>query len=106
VRNFLGSSALYWIERFGIDGLRVDAVASMLYRDYSRKAGEWVPNRFGGRENLEAIALLRRINDLVGSERPEAITLAEESTAFPGARPRPTCSAAASASTSSGTWAG
>jgi 1,4-alpha-glucan branching enzyme len=84
VRNYLGSNALYWIERFGIDGLRVDAVASMLYRDYSRKAGEWVPNRFGGRENLEAIDFLRRMNHLVGTQRPEAITLAEESTAFPG----------------------
>jgi 1,4-alpha-glucan branching enzyme len=64
VRNYLVSSALYWIERFGVDGLRVDAVASMLYRDYSRKAGEWVPNRDGGRENLEAIDFLRRMNDL------------------------------------------
>ncbi|ENO84504.1 1,4-alpha-glucan branching protein GlgB [Thauera linaloolentis] len=83
VRNYLSGNALYWIERFGIDGLRVDAVASMLYRDYSRKAGEWLPNRHGGRENLEAIEFLRRMNHLVGSERPEAITLAEESTAFP-----------------------
>lgn len=83
VRNYLTSNALYWIERFGIDGLRVDAVASMLYRDYSRKEGEWVPNRFGGRENLEAIDFLRRMNHLVGTQRPEAITLAEESTAFP-----------------------
>ncbi len=84
VRNYLASNALYWIERFGVDGLRVDAVASMLYRDYSRRAGEWVPNRLGGRENLEAIDFLRRMNHLVGTERPEAITLAEESTAFPG----------------------
>ncbi len=83
VRNYLTSNALYWIERFGIDGLRVDAVASMLYRDYSRKEGEWVPNRFGGRENLEAIDFLRRMNHLIGTQRPEAITLAEESTAFP-----------------------
>ncbi len=84
VRNFLIGNALYWIERFGIDGLRVDAVASMLYRDYSRKEGEWVPNEHGGRENLEAIAFLRRANQVIGVERGEAITLAEESTAFPG----------------------
>ena len=83
VRNYLVSNALYWIERFGIDGLRVDAVASMLYRDYSRKDGAWLPNRHGGRENLEAIDFLRRMNHLVGTQRPEAITLAEESTAFP-----------------------
>jgi 1,4-alpha-glucan branching enzyme len=84
VKNFLVGSALYWIERFGVDGLRVDAVASMLYRDYSRKAGEWVPNVDGGRENLEAIALLRRTNEVIGAECPGAITVAEESTAFPG----------------------
>jgi len=83
VRNYLVGNALYWIERFGIDGLRVDAVASMLYRDYSRKEGEWIPNRDGGRENLEAIEFLRRMNHTVGTQRPEAITLAEESTAFP-----------------------
>ncbi|MBS0511699.1 MAG: 1,4-alpha-glucan branching protein GlgB [Proteobacteria bacterium] len=83
VRNYLIGNALYWIERFGIDGLRVDAVASMLYRDYSRKAGEWIPNREGGRENLEAIEFLRRMNHIVGTQRPEAITFAEESTAFP-----------------------
>ena len=84
VRNFLIGNALYWIERFGIDGLRVDAVASMLYRDYSRKDGEWIPNQFGGRENLEAIDFMRGMNHIVGTQRPEAITLAEESTAFPG----------------------
>ncbi|MEX8498731.1 MAG: 1,4-alpha-glucan branching protein GlgB [Leptothrix ochracea] len=83
VRNFLAANGLYWIERFGMDGLRVDAVASMLYRDYSRKHGEWIPNRHGGRENLEAIDFLRRMNHLVGTERPEAITSAEESTSFP-----------------------
>ncbi len=83
VRNFLVGSALYWIERMGIDGLRVDAVASMLYRDYSRKAGEWLPNVHGGRENLEAIAFLQRVNQVVGTECPQAVTLAEESTAFP-----------------------
>ena len=83
VRNFLIGNALYWIERFGVDGLRVDAVASMLYRDYSRAHGEWVPNRHGGRENLEAIEFLRRMNRSIGIERPEAIMIAEESTAFP-----------------------
>ena len=84
VRNFLVGSALYWIERFGLDGLRVDAVASMLYRDYSRKEGEWLPNQYGGRENLEAIQFLRRTNEVVGIECPGAMTIAEESTAFPG----------------------
>jgi 1,4-alpha-glucan branching enzyme len=84
VRNFLVGSALYWVERMGADGLRVDAVASMLYRDYSRKEGEWVPNVHGGRENLEAIALLRQTNEVLGAECPGAITVAEESTAFPG----------------------
>ena len=83
VLNYLVGNALYWIERFGIDGLRVDAVASMLYRDYSRKDGEWIANQFGGRENLEAIAFLRRLNEIVCAERPEAITMAEESTSFP-----------------------
>ena len=84
VRNFLVGNALYWLERFGIDGLRVDAVASMLYRDYSRQPGQWLPNRHGGRENLEAIEFLRWMNHTVGVQRPGAITLAEESTAFPG----------------------
>ena len=89
VRNFLVGSALYWLERFGVDGLRVDAVASMLYRDYSRKAGEWIPNAHGGRENLEAIAFLKRTNEVIGGERPQAVTLAEESTAYPAVS-RPT----------------
>ena len=89
VRNFLVSNALFWVERYGVDGLRVDAVASMLYRDYSRKAGEWVPNVHGGRENLEAIGFLKRMNEVVGVERPQAVTLAEESTAFPSVS-RPT----------------
>ena len=83
VRNYLVGNALYWIERFGIDGLRVDAVASMLYRDYSRKEGEWIANEHGGRENLEAIAFLRQLNAVVCAERPEAIMIAEESTSFP-----------------------
>jgi 1,4-alpha-glucan branching enzyme len=89
VRNFLVGNALYWLERFGVDGLRVDAVASMLYRDYSRKAGEWIPNVHGGRENLEAIAFLKRLNEVIGEQRPQAVTLAEESTAFPAVS-RPT----------------
>ncbi len=89
VCNFLVGNALYWLERFGVDGLRVDAVASMLYRDYSRKAGEWLPNAQGGRENLEAIAFFKRMNEIIGGQRPEAVTLAEESTAFPGVS-RPT----------------
>ena len=84
VRNFLLGNALYWMERYGVDGLRVDAVASMLYRDYSRKAGEWIPNLHGGRENLEAISLLRHVNEVLGLHASGSITLAEESTAFPG----------------------
>ncbi|MCG2583735.1 1,4-alpha-glucan branching protein GlgB [Massilia sp. TS11] len=83
VANFLVGNALFWTERYGIDALRVDAVASMLYRDYSRKEGEWVPNIHGGRENLEAIAFLRRVNTVLGAERPQAVTMAEESTSFP-----------------------
>jgi 1,4-alpha-glucan branching enzyme len=83
VKNFLIGNALYWIERFGVDGLRVDAVASMLYRDYSREAGEWIPNELGGRENLEAIAFLREMSEILASECPYAVTFAEESTSFP-----------------------
>jgi 1,4-alpha-glucan branching enzyme len=89
VRNFLVANALYWLESFHVDGLRVDAVASMLYRDYSRKAGEWIPNAYGGRENLEAVAFLRELNEVVAAEHPGAITVAEESTAWPAVS-RPT----------------
>ncbi|OYZ75241.1 MAG: 1,4-alpha-glucan branching enzyme, partial [Rhizobiales bacterium 24-66-13] len=84
VSGFLVASALEWLRHFHVDGLRVDAVASMLYRDYSRKPGEWVPNIHGGRENLEAVAFLRRLNETVHAEAPGAIMVAEESTAWPG----------------------
>ncbi|KXU37184.1 glycogen-branching enzyme [Cephaloticoccus primus] len=84
VRGFLAANALFWLERYHIDGLRVDAVASMLYLDYSREPGQWIPNEYGGRENLEAIAFLKHTNGLVKHYYPQALTIAEESTSFPG----------------------
>ena len=84
VSNYLMANALYWFKEHHVDGLRVDAVASMLYRDYSRKEGEWIPNEHGGRENLEAIAFLQRVNEVSYGEVPGITTIAEESTAFPG----------------------
>jgi 1,4-alpha-glucan branching enzyme len=89
VRNFLVANALFWLEEFHIDGLRVDAVASMLYLDYSRGPGQWTPNRYGGRENLEAVAFLQEMNATVYRRVPGAITIAEESTSWPGVT-RPT----------------
>ena len=87
--NYLISSALFWLDKYHIDGLRVDAVASMLYLDYSREEGQWVPNRHGGRENLEAIELLKTFNIQVHEQFPGAVTIAEESTAWGGVS-RPT----------------
>jgi 1,4-alpha-glucan branching enzyme len=89
VRNFLIANALFWLDEYHIDGLRVDAVASMLYLDYSRKHGEWIPNEFGGRENLEAIYFLKRFNEVCYERFPGIVTIAEESTAWPGVS-RPT----------------
>jgi 1,4-alpha-glucan branching enzyme len=89
VRNFLLSNALFWLDKYHIDGLRVDAVASMIYLDYSRNEGEWIPNEFGGRENLDAISLLKEFNEQTHKQHPGVLTIAEESTAFTGVS-RPT----------------
>lgn len=89
VANFLLSSALFWFDKYHVDGIRVDAVASMLYRDYGREEGEWSPNQYGGKENIEAIDFLRRLNERIYAEFPDALTVAEESTAWPGVS-RPT----------------
>ena len=89
VRNFLFGNALFWLDRYHLDGLRVDAVASMLYLDYSRKPGEWIPNAFGGNENLEAIDFLKKLNELCHHEHPGILTIAEESTSWSGVS-RPT----------------
>jgi 1,4-alpha-glucan branching enzyme len=89
VRNFLISNALFWLREYHVDGIRVDAVASMLYLDYSRREGEWVPNEFGGREDLDAVAFLKQLNEVVYGREPGVITAAEESTAWPGVS-RPT----------------
>ena len=89
VRNFLLSNALFWLDKYHIDGLRVDAVASMLYLDYSREAGDWIPNKYGGRENLEAIELIKTFNEQIHTQYPGVLTIAEESTAWGGVS-RPT----------------
>jgi 1,4-alpha-glucan branching enzyme len=84
VRNFLVSNALFWLREYHADGIRVDAVASMLYLDYSRKDGEWIPNVFGGREDLDAVQFLREMNEVVHGREPGVVSAAEESTAWPG----------------------
>src|SRR5437660_8812686 len=89
VRGFLLSSALSWLDRYHVDGLRVDAVASMLYLDYSRKAGEWVPNMFGGNEDLESVSFLQELNETLYAREAGIVSAAEESTAWPGVS-RPT----------------
>jgi 1,4-alpha-glucan branching enzyme len=103
VANYLLANAMFWLDRYHIDGLRVDAVASMLYLDYSRKPGQWIPNRYGGNENLEATAFLRRLNELTYANNSGTITVAEESTAWPSRAPP---MSEGSVSATNGTWAG
>ena len=105
MRNFLVANALYWFEEFHVDGLRVDAVASMLYLDYSREEGEWVPNIHGGRENLEAIRFLQEVNATAYKRYPGIVDDRRGVDELPR-RHRPDQPGAASASASSGTWAG
>ncbi len=83
VRDFLGSNAMFWLDVYHADALRVDGVASMLYLDYGRRQGEWIPNRFGGRENLDAVSFLKSLNEGIGRDYPGTYTIAEESTAWP-----------------------
>ena len=104
VQNFLISNALFWLDKYHVDGLRVDAVASMLYLDYGRREGQWIPNRFGGKENLDAIHFLRTLNEHVYGAYPDTMMIAEESTAWPQVS-RPIY-LGGSASVSSGIWAG
>ena len=104
VRNFLISNSLFWLREYHTDGIRVDAVASMLYLDYSRKEGEWVPNQFGGRENLEAVSFLKKFNEVIYGREPGIIWPPRSRPLGPASRGRPTW--AASGSGSSGTWVG